>query len=122
MLTLECKLEILKKLQAGILPSTLAREYNVGKSTITGIKQNEMRIREFISTAESQGMTATRKIMRLAKDEQVEQALYLWFLQKRSQGTPVSGPMLLKRVRDLAATKRYNSLKQVTLDSFLNKD
>lgn len=63
MLTQECELEILKKLKAGILPGTLAREYNVAKLTITGIKQNERRICEFITTAESQRMTATRKIM-----------------------------------------------------------
>ena len=34
--------------------------------------------------------TESRKIMHLAEDEELDQALYLWFVQKRSQNIPVS--------------------------------
>ncbi len=35
--------------------------------------------------------------MRLAEDEKLDEALYLWFLQKRAQDMPVSGPMLCEK-------------------------
>ena len=39
--------------------------------------------------------------MRLAKEDKLEEALYMWFLQKRSQGTAVSGPLLAEKAVDL---------------------
>lgn len=35
-----------------------------------------------------------RKIMRLADDEKLDEAVYLWFIQKRSLGIPVTGVVL----------------------------
>ena len=96
-LTLETKLSILDKLLEGASQSRLTSEYGVGKSTITDLKKNESKLHEFVSTAESQGVSSSRKIMRLAKDEKLEEALYIWFVQKRSQGTPVSGPLLCEK-------------------------
>ena len=39
--------------------------------------------------------------MRLAKEDRLEEALYLWFLQKRSQGIAVNGPLLAKKAEEL---------------------
>ena len=39
----------------------------------------------------------SRKIMRLAEDEELDQALYLWFVQKKSQNIPVSGRLLSEK-------------------------
>ena len=47
--------------------------------------------------AESQRVSSSGKIMRLAKDEKLEEVLYIWFVQKHSQGTPVSGPLLCEK-------------------------
>ena len=35
--------------------------------------------------------------MRLAKDEDLDKALYLWFIQKRSKGVPINRPVLNKK-------------------------
>ena len=35
--------------------------------------------------------------MRLAHDDKLDQALFLWFVQKRSQNLPVSGPVLCEK-------------------------
>ena len=42
-----------------------------------------------------------RKIMRMAADDKLDEALYLWFVQKRSQGMPVSGPVLSEKATQL---------------------
>ena len=41
------------------------------------------------------------KIMRMAKDDKLDEALVLWFVQKRSQGMPVSGPLLCEKAIQL---------------------
>ena len=46
-------------------------------------------------------MSGSRKVMRLAKDEQLDQALYLWFVQQRSVGMPISGPILREKAKQL---------------------
>ena len=38
-------------------------------------------------------MSGSRKVMHLAKDEELDRALYLWFVQ-RGIGMPISGPIL----------------------------
>ena len=40
-----------------------------------------------------------RKIMRLADDEKVDEAVYLWYVQKRSQGIPITGPILREKAQ-----------------------
>ena len=40
-----------------------------------------------------------RKIMRLADDEKVDEAVYLWYVQKRSQGIPIMGPILREKAQ-----------------------
>ena len=37
--------------------------------------------------------------MRLAKDEKLDQALYLWFAQKRGIGMPISGTILCEKAK-----------------------
>ena len=33
-----------------------------------------------------------RKLLKVAHDEQLDKALYVWFIQQRTSGTPISGP------------------------------
>ena len=96
-LSIESKLTILEKIAKGVTQARVAEEYNIGQSTITDLKKKEAKLKEFASTLDNQGMSSTRKIMRLAKDQELEQALYIWFVQKRTQDTPVSGPLLREK-------------------------
>ena len=41
--------------------------------------------------------------MRMADDEKLDEAVYLWFVQKRSQDFPVSGPILCEKAVQLHA-------------------
>ena len=40
-----------------------------------------------------------RKSLKLADDERLDKALYAWFIQQRSTGTPISGPLLLEKAK-----------------------
>ena len=40
-----------------------------------------------------------RKFLKLADDERLDKALYAWFIQQRSTGTPISGPLLQEKAK-----------------------
>ena len=81
-----------------------AAEYGVGRSTIGDIKKSEDKLRAFASTMEGLAMNSKgRKVMRLADDEELDKAVYLWFIQKRSQDMPISGPVLCEKATQLHA-------------------
>ena len=62
----------------GVSYSELSEKFDIGKSTITSLKNNEAEICEFATTLESTYMpSASWKVMRLTKDEELDQALYL---------------------------------------------
>lgn len=46
----------------------------------------------------SKGTTKhARKTMKMADDAQLDSALYMWFIQRRSEGVPLSGPMVMEK-------------------------
>ena len=47
-------------------------------------------------------MSRDAKVMKLGDDQQVDQAVYIWFKQKRMEGVPISGPLLCEKVLELS--------------------
>jgi len=80
-LSTEDKLRICKKAKSRTITS-LAKEYDVGKSTISDIKQNESKLKEYTTRADSMDLSSSRKTMKDAQNKQLDSALYLWFAQK----------------------------------------
>ena len=101
--SLETKLEILNRLDKGESQAKLAGEYGIAKSTVFDIKNNKDKIRNFVGTMDSLAMSKECKVMRLADDEQLDRALFIWFMQKRSQDFPVSGAILSEKAATLHA-------------------
>jgi hypothetical protein len=96
-LTIETKLEILKKLSKGESGASLAKFYGVGTSTISDIKAKKDGIEKFALKMDSEEGSQTRKTVRLANNAELEDAMYIWFTQRRSLGEPISGPMLCEK-------------------------
>lgn len=97
-LTIEKKLEIIKELKNGVSASSLSVRLNVPRTTINDIKKNAEEIEKYASQMESLASSSKkRKTMRKATDQQLDQALYLWFIQKRAEGVPLSGPIIQER-------------------------
>ena len=66
------------------------------------IKKNRKKILEFSSKMVEMGMSRKAKVMKLGDDDKLDQAVYLWFKQKRMEGMPISGPMLSAKALQLS--------------------
>ena len=83
-LSIDTKLAILESLSKGVNHAKLSEQYGVGKSTISDIKKSEQKVKEYASTRETAiGVSTSKKVMQLAKEDKLEAALYQWFIQKK---------------------------------------
>ncbi len=129
-LSIETKLQILKKIEKGSSLSSLAAEYGTGKSTIFDIKRSREKIMKFATEAVDETSLKKRCIVRRADDSTFDKAIHLWFLQERHKGTQkkafstclawleqqqestAMNLLLLSELQSLATKKKFCSLKQ----------
>ena len=101
-LTLKEKLEIIGMLDTASL-SVIAEKYGVGKSTISDIKKNRLKILAFKKEMVDIGLKLKdTKVTKCGNKEKLDKAVYLWFKQKRMEGVPVSGPLLCEKAVQLS--------------------
>lgn len=94
-LDLSQKLDIIKRLQRGESAVSIAPIYDVGRTTVNDIEKNADKIESHISKLQNfEGNMTIRKITKNASLEQLDSVVYQWFLQTRSQGVPLSGPII----------------------------
>lgn len=123
-LTLEQTLQIIGQLKKGATAVALSVQFGVPRSTINDLKKNASEIEKFASQMESyDGCLKKRKIMKTAANEALETALHLWFVQKRSEGIPLSGPMIEKALFFNTKLNGDSSFKASSgwLDNFKNR-
>ncbi|MFS1564304.1 MAG: hypothetical protein ACL7AX_13000 [Candidatus Arsenophonus phytopathogenicus] len=96
-LSMSQKVDIVNRLNKGESGQRLSEEYGVGTSTVSDIKKNAASILKFVSVLESEDGSSSRKMMRRANNDTVDDAVFKWFVQKRSQGQPISGPILCEK-------------------------
>uniref|UniRef100_A0A2H8TNS6 Jerky-like n=1 Tax=Melanaphis sacchari TaxID=742174 RepID=A0A2H8TNS6_9HEMI len=96
-LTLVEKLEILNKLENGDKLLNLANEFGVGRTTIYDIRKNSEKIKSFFKNNKS--LKSMRKTLKTGEFPEIEDALYLWFLQERNRQTPISGEILKEKAK-----------------------
>ena len=103
------KVEIIKAVEEKKQSKTaIAHEFQVAKSTVSSILKNK---RKTLEAFESSTFRPDRKRLRTAAHTDVEEALLLWFKQARSQGVPVSGPILQLKARELAAALGHRGFR-----------
>ncbi|CAJ0760132.1 4145_t:CDS:1, partial [Entrophospora sp. SA101] len=92
-LTLEDKITIIrKKANTSISDETLAREYNVDRSTISNIIRKKEDLLNVYSSAKTSELKKTR--IQPGRFPVLEDALYKWFQGLCSQNIPVSQELL----------------------------
>ena len=70
-------MSILNRLAKSEKGTKVGSEFGIGNSTVTDLKKNESRIRSLVSSMESLSVRSKeRKIIRLADDEKVNEAVY----------------------------------------------
>ena len=97
-LSIEDKQSIILRLEKGEKGTNLSAEYAVSKQQISDIRKNKEKIMKFADNLEtSEGLK--RKSLKVAHDEQLDNALCAWFIQQRTSGTPISGPLLQEKAK-----------------------
>ena len=99
-LALQDKLKVIKMRDDGYSLARVASEFSVGKSTVHDIMKQKQKIKTFIGEREREN-GSSRKKMRMADDDPLDKAVYLWFVQERSKSIPISGPLISAKARML---------------------
>nr|XP_006813725.1 PREDICTED: tigger transposable element-derived protein 5-like [Saccoglossus kowalevskii] len=99
------KLAAIDRVRKGETKAKIARDLGVGESTIRGWVKDETKLRKFIFDVDQES-GLKRKRAKLASNEDIDKAVYVWFIQGRSAGTPLSGPIIREKARILAKQLR----------------
>ena len=62
------------------------------------IRKNKVKIMKFADNLEIDH-ELKRKSLKVAHDEQLDEALYVWFIRQKTAGTPISGPLLQEKAK-----------------------
>ncbi|XP_015926252.1 2-(3-amino-3-carboxypropyl)histidine synthase subunit 2 [Parasteatoda tepidariorum] len=100
-LSLKQKIDIIKKLNEGASVSHLAREYNIGTSSVGDIKAKQASILKFVSCFESMEVMDRRKTMKQAYNKSLDEAVYNWYLETQYNGQTLSGPAICEKALEM---------------------
>ena len=101
-LSIEDKLKVIELIDKSVSYSIISEKFGIGRSTVSDIKKNKEKILSFKREMVDMGMKKRPKTMKLGEDRELDQALYLWFKQKRMSGVPVTGPLLCAKALELS--------------------
>lgn len=96
-LTIEQKMEILRRFEKNTSVAVLATTYNIGKQTVRDIVKKKAELQSFVANADSAKAFSDRKSLKGSTFRELDDAMTRWFLQKRSEGVPISGPMCARQ-------------------------
>ncbi|KAM5314774.1 jerky protein homolog [Glossophaga mutica] len=99
-LTLKEKMDICARLEKGESRKALMQEYNVGMSTLYDIRAHKAQLLRFFASSDCNKALERRRTLHTPKLEHLDRVLYEWFLGRRAEGVPVSGPMLIEKAKD----------------------
>ncbi|XP_050514036.1 jerky protein-like [Diabrotica virgifera virgifera] len=98
---MEKKLEALGRIDKGESSKTIAASYGVGTSTVSDWKKNRTKIEEFCFKMITKDSLDNRRKANKAKNETLDDTLYVWFCTECERGLPVSGPFIQESVLKL---------------------
>ena len=99
-LSLDQKVKLIEEsMQPGFNQAKAAKDYGISPSTVNGILKNKFAI--YCHPAVEQG-TSSKKNLSRGKNDVLESKLYEWYIQRQTEGQPISGPMLKAKASELA--------------------
>ena len=108
-LTISDKLKICQLVRSGRTLQSVADEYDVGKSTVHNIVKSEEKLQAFQKEIKDGDCIKKRKTVKKADLLALDKAVYLWFIQQRCKGTPISGPLLMSKALQLYLSQQKRS-------------
>lgn len=97
------KLQICEMVHKKVPKTEIMRTFNIGKSTVNDICNNEEKLKKFKSAKSEFGIAKSVKETKSMKGgmfDNMDNALYVWFRQQREKGVPVTGPILLEKASE----------------------
>ena len=96
-LCLTRKVELLRKMEAGVPRKTLMEEYGISSSTVYDIKKQKDDIFKYVA----QGLSgeSNRRKMRKPKLAELDAVLYKWYREIRALGKPVTGISIVDKAK-----------------------
>lgn len=94
--SLEQKLEAIRRLDKGETMQKVADDFGVGQVTVGDWGKKRIEI-EWCASRVTEGALKERITMKKCDYEKVSEALYVWFTQFRDKGVPISGPILQQK-------------------------
>ncbi|XP_048214490.1 tigger transposable element-derived protein 5 [Perognathus longimembris pacificus] len=91
--SIEDKLRAIERVKGGERQASVCRDFGVPGGTLRGWLKDEPKLRWFLEQLGGEVGTQ-RKKMRLANEEEIDRAVYSWFLALRGHGVPLSGPAI----------------------------
>lgn len=112
------KVRLIWDLENGSTKSAVSRKYALSTSTVATIWKN----REIILAAFENNQSNCKKLKKCDKSD-LDEALLIWFKIQRSNGLPMSGPILKAQAEKLAVELGYRDFKCTNgwLDRFKNR-
>ncbi|XP_075067691.1 tigger transposable element-derived protein 5 [Mixophyes fleayi] len=95
------KLEAIERVKNGERQASVSRDFGVPGGTLRGWLKDEQKLRWFLDQLGGDVGTQ-RKKMRLANEEEIDRAVYSWFITLRQQGIPLSGPLIQAQAETFA--------------------
>ncbi|XP_018373175.1 PREDICTED: jerky protein homolog-like [Trachymyrmex cornetzi] len=95
---LETKLRALKRIDRGECHKKVAAKFGVGRVTVGDWIRNRAKLMAWKEKTKSSN---ERKAMKFTEHTKVEEALFLWFVQQREKGAPISGSILQAKALSL---------------------
>lgn len=99
--TLEKKLDALKRVDKGQSIKSICTDLDVGRSTLADWIKNRAQIESWCTKMASNTGLAGRSTMKPAENHKLDDALFYWFTQVREKGSPISGPILQEKAMSL---------------------
>ena len=95
--SLELKLNIIAELQKGKSQRLVSDIFHVSRSTVNDIWRQREKIEQYITCCDNLTLVKKRCMIRQVHFPELDKACHIWFLQQRSKGAPVSGPILQEK-------------------------
>ena len=114
--SIDVKCKALNDLENGMTNKDVEAKYGVPKKTLSTWVKNKHKL---ITSLEKKGMSSSRKSTCYWSYDQIEKAVFYWFVRKRYQKVPIDGIIFKDKALEFAKTLEIKEFK--TSDCWLNQ-
>lgn len=92
-LTISDKITLLQKLENGVTPGDIARQYGISTAAVSRTKKKKM---DYLSKATNE-ISMEQKNLRITQNRAFDDITYAWLCQQIYLGEPINGPILCEK-------------------------